>query len=273
MNELIERLIRARERRNLSLIDISYRTNIRLEILSRLENGEIAFQPYPYIKAMLVKYAAEVGEPLADKDFESLHLHNPHPHFFEGSNHPNPEVAETTTEPRLAKLRIGASIVVLIGLATVAIYTFSKTSDSATLIQKVNSKPSSIEQTARANVQNTDTQMPPPTANEVFESRRKPIVEATPPAPRANLALKNDKHSLVIRTKSESCWVSITTDNRAAKEMTIEPTQSIQFNADSLFVITIGKVETTEILLNGKPVALPKRFGAIAGLRLFPSKD
>jgi cytoskeletal protein RodZ len=268
MNELIERLIRARERRSLSLIDISYRTNIRLEILSRLENGDVSFQPFPYIKAMIFKYADVVGEPLSESDFEAFTVREP---LHEVQQDFAVESAETRDEFKPIKMRLVAGAVLFASLAILALYAFTKSSDSPALIHKITSKPIPAEPINRASAQSNEK--PASIASDGFESRRKPVLEHGAPAPQLILRADTVKHSLVIRTKKESCWVSVTADNRTAKEVTLEPAQSIQFNADSLFVITIGKIESAELLLNGKPVALPKRLGAIAGLRLIPPKD
>ena len=70
MQKLIERLTHAREEKNITLKDISYKTNIRLEVLTRIESGDTTFQPEPYIKAILKKYAETIGVKLHQSDFE-----------------------------------------------------------------------------------------------------------------------------------------------------------------------------------------------------------
>ncbi|MCS6989336.1 MAG: helix-turn-helix domain-containing protein [Chloroherpetonaceae bacterium] len=271
MRELIARLARAREEKNIPLQEISYKTNIRLENLSRLESGDVSFQPYPYIKAMIRKYAEAIGEKIDPSELASI---DPEPIVAPAFDaKASDEAAEALRKEMSQKKRLlyasVSGLLVAIMLAF-AIGRLTKPSDESSApkaqpIQATNAPKPSPPVAAPSPEPKASASQPPADA-------RKPVAESAPQQI-AEQPKGEKKHTLIVRSKTDSCWISVASDKNAAKEMLLAPSASATFDADSLFTLTVGKLETAELWLNGKPVALPRRSGMISGFKLTPPKD
>ncbi len=287
MQQLIERLVRAREEKNITLQDISYKTNIRLEILARIESGDTSFLPSPYIRAMLRKYAEIVGVKLHQSDFaeqtESLtsestkqdtSIHQPlSPEAVSDASSSMPVDLETPQPEQSHRKRlIYASIAgMLVVTVLVVWYLFRQTEK----ISQEQVRPVSEQQVATKALnapqpikQSKPSEVPAERGSEIAETQRKPVIEDA-----EHMAKPEKKHTLVVRSKTDTCWISVASDKNTPKEMLLAPSGVAKFNADSLFTLTVGKLETAELWLNGKPVTMPRRSGAISGFKLMPTKD
>ena len=288
MQQLIERLVRAREEKNISLQDISYKTNIRLEILARIESGDTSFQPMPYIKAMLHKYAETVGVKLHQSDFEEQTktltsespiqensivenpIHQPATHEPVSVASPSMPIDLEIPQPEQnhRKRLIYASLVgALIATLLVGWYLVKQTERISQDQARSVSEQQVITKTLDSSVQVGESKMKE-NASATAEIQRKPVIEDAESAPKSE-----KKHTLIVRSKTDTCWISVASDKSTAKEMLLTPSGVAKFNADSLFTLTVGKLETAELWLNGKPVTLPRRSGAISGFKLMPPKD
>jgi cytoskeletal protein RodZ len=281
MQKLIERLTRTREEKNITLQDISYKTNIRLEVLTRIESGDTTFQPEPYIKAILKKYAETIGVKLHQSDFEE---EKPTP---ESLTEPKPTLQPTAREstsiasPAMStdfeipepeqshkKRLIYASLAGALIVTICIIWILFKQSERISQEQvRPVSEQQAITKTLDATLQVRESK-PKEIAPPAPETQRKPVIEDVEPSPKSE-----KKHTLVVRSKTDTCWISVASDKSNAKEMLLTPQAVAKFNADSLFTLTVGKLETAELWLNGKPVTLPRRSGAISGFKLMPPKD
>jgi cytoskeleton protein RodZ len=281
MQKLIERLTRTREEKNITLQDISYKTNIRLEVLTRIESGDTTFQPEPYIKAILKKYAETIGVKLHQSDFEE---EKPTP---ESLTEPKPTLQPTAREstsiasPAMStdfeipepeqshkKRLIYASLAGALIVTICIIWILFKQSERISQEQvRPVSEQQAITKTLDATLQVRESK-PKEIAPPAPETQRKPVIEDVEPSPKSE-----KKHTLVVRSKTDTCWISVASDKSNAKEMLLTPQAVAKFNADSLFTLTVGKLETAELWLNGKPVTLPRRSGAISGFKLTPPKD
>jgi cytoskeletal protein RodZ len=281
MQKLIERLTRTREEKNITLQDISYKTNIRLEVLTRIESGDTTFQPEPYIKAILKKYAETIGVKLHQSDFEE---EKPTP---ESLTEPKPTLQPTAREstsiasPAMStdfeipepeqshkKRLIYASLAGALIVTICIIWILFKQSERISQEQvRPVSEQQAITKTLDATLQVRESK-PKEIAPPAPETQRKPVIEDVEPSPKSE-----KKHTLVVRSKTDTCWISVASDKSNAKEMLLTPQAVAKFNADSLFTLTVGKLETAELWLNGKPVTLPRRSGAISGFKLLPPKD
>ncbi|MFQ3598423.1 MAG: helix-turn-helix domain-containing protein [Chloroherpetonaceae bacterium] len=288
MKNLIARLVRAREEKNITLQDISYKTNIRLEILARIESGDTSFQPMPYIKAMLHKYAETVGMKLHQSDFEECpqtptseipkeeqqepSIHQPvSPEPISVASPSMPMDFEIPQPEQSHKKRlIYASLAgALIATLCVVWYLVKQTERMSQNQARSVSEQQVITKTHDAPSAPVREEIAPKEiASATSEIQRKPVIETTEPA-----AKPEKKHELIVRSKTDTCWISVASDKNSAKEMLLSPSAVAKFNADSLFTLTVGKLETAELWLNGKPVTLPRRSGAISGFKLTPPKD
>lgn len=288
MKEIIARLVRAREEKNITLQDISYKTNIRLEILARIESGDTSFQPMPYIKAILRKYAETVGIKLHQSDFEdhTQTLTNENTKEEPPIQQPaSPEpisVAVPSTplnfeipqpEQSHKKRLIYASLAGALIATLCAVWYLVKQTERISqdqvrsvsdqqVITKALDTPAPVQESEPKQI------APKQIAVTASEIQRKPVIEDAQPA-----AKLEKKHVLVVRSKTDTCWISVASDKNNAKEILLTPSAVATFNADSLFTLTVGKLETTELWLNGKPVTLPRRSGVISGFKLMPPKD
>jgi|GEM_PF-3911462 len=281
MQKLIERLTRTREEKNITLQDISYKTNIRLEVLTRIESGDTTFQPEPYIKAILKKYAETIGVKLHQSDFEE---EKPTP---ESLTEPKPTLQPTAREstsiasPAMStdfeipepeqshkKRLIYASLAGALIVTICIIWILFKQSERISQEQvRPVSEQQAITKTLDATLQVRESK-PKEIAPPAPETQRKPVIEDVDASPKSE-----KKHTLVVRSKTDTCWISVASDKSNAKEMLLTPQAVAKFNADSLFTLTVGKLEAAELWLNGKPVTLPRRSGAISGFKLMPPKD
>ncbi len=293
MEKLIERLVRAREEKNITLQDISYKTNIRLEILARIESGDTSFQPMPYIKAMLHKYAETVGVKLNQSDFEEQtetptseitkeeKVEEKKPIHQPATPEPVSVASYSVASPSMPidleipqpeqshkKRLIYASLVgALIATLLVVWYLVKQTERISQDQARSVSEQQVITKTLDSSVEVGESEMNE-NASATVEIQRKPVIE------NAETSAKSDKkHTLIVRSKTDTCWISVASDKSNAKEMLLTPSAVAKFNADSLFTLTVGKLETAELWLNGKPVTLPRRSGAISGFKLMPPKD
>ncbi len=283
MQKMIERLSRAREEKNITLQDISYKTNIRLEVLTRIESGDTTFQPEPYIKAILKKYAETIGVKLHQSDFEEpiqtptseitkeeqpIH-ETAQPEPITSTPHPLPTDFEIPQPEQSHKKRlIYASLAGALIVTMCIIWILFKQSEriSQEPVRAV-SEQQVITKTLDATVQVRESK-PKEIAPPAPETQRKPVIEDVDASPKPE-----KKHTLVVRSKTDTCWISVASDKSNPKEMLLTPQAVAKFNADSLFTLTVGKLETAELWLNGKPVTLPRRSGAITGFKLMPPKD
>lgn len=281
MQKLIERLTRTREEKNITLQDISYKTNIRLEVLTRIESGDTTFQPEPYIKAILKKYAETIGVKLHQSDFEeekptpeSLTQQEPihQPTANEPISIASPAMStdfeipqpEQSHKKRLIYASLAGALIVTICI----IWILFKQSERISQEQvRPVSEQQAITKTLDATLQVRESK-PKEIAPPAPEMQRKPVIEDAEPSPKSE-----KKHTLVVRSKTDTCWISVASDKSNAKEMLLTPQAVAKFNADSLFTLTVGKLETAELWLNGKPVTLPRRSGSISGFKLMPPKD
>ncbi|MGQ9806435.1 MAG: helix-turn-helix domain-containing protein [Chlorobiales bacterium] len=281
MENLIARLVRARQEKSMTLQDVSYKTNIRLEILTRIESGDTSFQPMPYIKAILRKYAETVGIKLHQSDFEEHTPTNenikeeqpiqqpasPEPISVAVPSMPlNLEIPQP--EQSHKKRLIYASLAgALIATLCVVWYLVKQTERISQDQVRSVSDQQVITKTLDTPAPVQESQ-PKQIAVTASESQRKPVIEDAEPT-----AKLEKKHVLVVRSKTDTCWISVASDKNSAKEILLTPSAVAKFNADSLFTLTVGKLETAELWLNGKPVTLPRRSGAISGFKLMPPKD
>lgn len=284
MHELIARLVRAREEKNITLQEISYKTNIRLENLARLESGDITFQPMPYIRAMIRKYAETIGVKIDPSEFET--------HTDISTSESSKKEALTNSQgtssrrvnvqlPKLEQINprlVYASVVgVLIVILCVIWLAFRKTETvPQEEVRPVSEqKPvTKLHETPVVQEQKLEPKIEPKKTDEnalvVTEVQQKPTQEHIEPV---NQHKPDKKHTLVVRTKADSCWISVASDENNAKEMLLMPSATAEFNADSVFTLTVGRLETAEFWLNGKPVTLPRRSGTLSSFKLMPPKD
>lgn len=271
MKDLIARLVRAREEKNISLQDISHKTNIRLENLARLESGDVEFQPPPYIRAMIRKYAETIGEKIELPPLDPVKPVANAPAESESAFSEKASVPQAETKRKRQVVYASAAALAFVAIAFAA-WLMTKSSESASAPKAQPAQTTSAQKNA---LPPADAPAPEPKASApaIAETQRKPIAETPQPnAPQAN-AKSERKHTLVVRSKTDTCWISVASDKNAAKEMLLAPAASATFDADSLFTLTVGKLETAELWLNGKPVTLPRRSGMISGFKLTPPKD
>ncbi len=280
MQKLIERLTHAREEKNITLKDISYKTNIRLEVLTRIESGDTTFQPEPYIKAILKKYAETIGVKLHRSDFEeeppAESLTEPKPTHQPTTHEPisiaSPSMPtdfeipqpEQSHKKRLIYASLAGALIVTICIIWILFKQSERISQEQ--VRPVSEQQASVK-TLAAPVR-IEENNPKEKTPAVAEIQRMPVIENTESSPKSE-----KKHTLVVRSKTDTCWISVASDKSNAKEMLLTPQAVAKFNADSLFTLTVGKLETAELWLNGKPVTLPRRSGAISGFKLMPPKD
>jgi cytoskeleton protein RodZ len=301
MQKLIERLIRTREEKNTTLQDISYKTNIRLEVLTRIESGDVNFLPAPYIRGILRKYAETIGMKIHQSELDEVlkdtvaaetqqevgvqssqvksNLPSPLPSTHSRSQ---PKQGQKKTQHRQTQKET-ANAIIYMALAAILVFVIGiawtwdlfETSTRSTPQKRTTTGIPSVPTVPYQNKSQeskAQTIAPQNTQQETKLSATQPTSKPTTENA-VTPTNRSRKHTLVVRSKADTCWISVASDTNIAKEMLLTPQAVAEFNADSLFTLTVGKLEATEVWLNGKPVTLPRRSGAISGFKLTPPKD
>jgi transcriptional regulator with XRE-family HTH domain len=143
----------------------------------------------------------------------------------------------------------------------------SSASTSTTSAPAVSAPPTSASTPSGANASAGNASQTSPSGTPSASAKAVTVDSILPP-----VSQKSDKKfALVVRAKFDSCWVGIASDKHSRKEAVIPPSNTMQFDADSTFTVTLGKVESVELWLNGKQLSLPKRTGSVANMKLVPA--
>lgn len=238
-------LRRAREERNVSLVDISAETRISTTFLEAIEDGNFDILPRTYVRAFLREYALCVNlspeEVLAKYD-EARGERAPERATLPGAA--SARTSLTTTAPErviLTAFRRHAGMVV-IGAAAVAlawyIITIGKSSPPAPVAEI-------------------------PFDNVVRESEAilvKPETVASSIAP----VKPEEPDSLRLEmTTSDSVWISIVIDGKKTEEYLFPPNRRKNWVAQERFQITMGNAGGASFKLNGEEIPPLGRRGAV----------
>lgn len=266
----------------LPLAALSAQTRINPEYLAQLEAGNFTFLPPAYVFSMLQRYAKllDIDASLVDRCRAELGLTAETPLVPALDEGEEKKLRRYAVAKRV--LQVGAALA-LSAAGFFAGQTFLS-ADTEVVIHKtaaslpvyapvVRSEPAAVPapvnvvpapETAAGSTSLTPS-APMPKPSGAAGSQLQPVI---PSAKVETRVTGKKKLSLMVRAKTDSCWLQIAPDKTAPKEAYLFPHQTKFFEADSVFSITLGRAQAVDILLNGKPVSLGQHEGPVYNLML-----
>ncbi len=240
-----ERLREAREKKQLSVEDVSRRTKIQSKFLIAIDNDDFASLPSSHYKFFVRDYAravdldsdeilSEVPAPAPVKVFTDPDVEEGatrRPTFIEGANSRRPRYSPVNlANPNTANLAIGGAILLIIALG---IYYFAGGFDSS------DEGRSYTEELATDSSAGSRTEIIPRPGEDEGDTE-----EASTYEPGDSLTLEGRAIDRV--------WYSIVMDGKRSDTETIDSGQVRTWRAAELFKLSLGNAGGLELYLNGK---------------------
>ncbi len=274
-------LLAARTEQAISLAEASCFTKIQPDHLSRIEQGDFSFLPTAYMVPMVCKYAEGLGIPNDRISTYRRVIAAPTKPAAPASDEPADLVrsvhgGSVAARERRTKELYTVSPVGLISALSMTVVAVAVFLGLTLFASRTNEMPAVVVRTetpttARPHSSAPTTAvspapkpaLPPPTVGNVVQ---KPLRDSASATAAANAPQK--RLSLVVKTKAEPCWVNVIADKKNSREAYLPPNQIQTFEADSLFTLTLGRVQAAEVWLNGKTIALPRGSSSVSTIRL-----
>jgi cytoskeletal protein RodZ len=236
-SEIGLKLRAAREAQGMTLGDIATRTRIHLTILQKIEAGEMEGLPaFAFVRGFIrnIMQTLELEDPQLLEELQAL------ADQLNGRTRREEQAAHLERQQTSAMpwLRIGVAAVAVVLILWIAYLVF-RTSDIT--------EPTTLaEQTAPAQ----ETAQPPPAA----------AATATPNTPRAEPPAVTDVRQLLRLTVRglDSTWIRLSVDRAQPVDVLVEPAETLEWEANEEFRLTIGKSDGVAVYLNGEDILLPK---------------
>jgi cytoskeleton protein RodZ len=241
----------AREAAGLSIDEISATTRINRGFLAQMEAGDLKGLPDPaFVRGFLrnIMQAIELTDPELVDDFSratglntkagAASLDPPSPAKFEME-------VEHLPWGRIAVIALLVVLVAWVGY----------------LLYRVSTEPSA----PRPSAQETEPARSPP------GNPGKPGTPATPP-PSGSLPAQEPAAAPAVESRAglrltvrglEDTWIRLTIDKRPPVDIQVGPAESLQWDAEDEFRLTIGKSNGVAVRLNGDDVLLPAERGRL----------
>ncbi|NTW50191.1 MAG: DUF4115 domain-containing protein [Chlorobiales bacterium] len=264
----------ARQEKRVTLEQASQATKIKLEYLQKLEKGDFAFLPAPYVYAMLKEYGkalqidpetlkrcrADLGILTDETLNATIALQESAPK----SGFDNPENKKWGI---IAAAALGVVLLIIL-----IVQLFSGPSESEVIVKKAPETeqpkvaPAPEPPQAQPDSGKSQTSLPvPPTPAVTAAQAVKPIPPTqSTPVLGASTAVPQVK-KILIKTKSDTSWVKVTSlDGAFVRESMVPPNQSRTYETKMGFTVSVGKAESVEIYVDGKLIPLPKNKGRVS---------
>lgn len=253
MSTLGDTLRSAREKRSLTIDDVSARTKVRKPVVDAIENDRLDFLPGPYMKSFVKTYANFLNISKEEID-ELLRQSFNQPAKVNGSE----EIQETTTPTQLTVEQMlernstnGTSHSLDTKPSSVVnklVYSGLSLAIVSLAYYFVVIKPAASEQTLDySSVGTTPLEI---NASQSETPIRGSDVTSTNPIAIANAP--NDSLYLEAHT-TDSVWISMVIDGQRSLQFTMEPNAYYRWSAGNLFKISLGNAGGVRFTLNGKP--------------------
>ena len=244
-----------RESQGLTLQEISARTRINLSFLKKIEDGELEGLPaQAFVRGFVRNFmqALDLDDPQLTADLQKIG------EVSGESSLPSTSTGyydALTSESSLPVARIVVSVVVLLLVVWAAylIYRVATPEPSAPeeVAAETRSDPAPADAPATPLVPLAPDVAPPGTRN----ARRpggKPPTAATAPAAEVRQNLRLTVRGL------EPTWVRLSVDRAAPVEVMVKPAETMEWDANEEFRLTIGKSHGVAVYLNGEEILLPE---------------
>lgn len=255
MNNLGEYLKKEREKKGITLDEVSNFTRIRKTYLQEIEDGNIEMQPPVFIKGFLKSYAEFLG---LDGQ-EILEKYNDIIKEKEGT-------AEAEKgfelEPVVDRRRYLIPALLALSLIT-AIYLLSTSNDSDTTptkLQKVAKVETPQQKTVLANTTTYHTPLAIMTTSQtiifkLITTSATPASPTTKPTVQTVQKTKQAEKQYTLSVKArELTWLMVTVDNNDPVEVLLKEGEGTSWSADSKITVVAGNAGGVDLTFNGKPV-------------------
>lgn len=255
MNDFGGKLRQARERRGVSLRQISANTKISISVLEALERNDVSKLPGGiFSRAFVRSYAIEVGLDPEQTVREFLAR-------FEGEPAPAAASAARVTEEessfdsqqRIAGVLLKLIVISLPLVGLILYYTLrSRPVADASSARAVSQEESPDASSARTG---TPVQPPPGTA---------PVLPEAPPAARPD-AIKLELHP------TGTCWITLIVDGRRVLSRVMQAGEREAYSVRHEAVIEVGDAAAFAFSINGRPGRSLGGAGQVRTARITPS--
>ncbi len=235
METLGTKLKSAREKRKLSLEDVSQKTKIRLHIIKAFEDGNFAILPPVYAKSFIITYSKYLDIPqseINDELDELFKSKTPQPVQIniEKGNTSN-KAKDNLTKYIITKDNKTKIInwlicsILFIGFVLVIYFTFF---DESSINQD------KMDNEVNPELESGDTTVIQANKNSLFEFIEEP-------------------DSVILQAKAnDSAWLKISIDGKRAEQTYLYPKSEKRWSAATYFVLTLGNAGAVEFRRNGQ---------------------
>lgn len=251
--DFFEALKQERERRNITLAEISDATLINLNMLEALERGNVDVLPQAYVRAFIKEYAGAIGldkqETLSQYDRwlstrtaeTSIAAATPTPAAIDVK--PLERWPDRLQQMMPSILHIGAAVVLLL-LVDIVLWTVLEKEPAPQVREK------SFLETARESEEKAAVE---------DSIRGLPVHRRTPPP-----VIKPTDSLTLTAITTDSVWMQIVIDDTLRREYLMFPNTSLSWKArDAFLLAAVGNPTAVTFTLNTRRLSLPIRSGFV----------
>jgi cytoskeletal protein RodZ len=253
-----------REEQKLSIEEVAQETQIRSKVLKAIEEENFDVLPATYMKSFVKKYAIFLQvdqksiEEMVSSAFESLVTNAPKRQMSAPPLHTSKSSSFSVILQSVGdNAKIISAVVVFIALVALLYGIFAIQNSADETLQDGNTLVQSSTGTL-SNKSVNDSAADKTTLLSVLADEEE---DATV------FALAD---SLVLQARATGeIWISIVSDGKKSSQMTMQPSTTQRWTADSSFTITLGDGGAAEFYLNGQPLqAFAKKGTVVRNIRI-----
>jgi cytoskeletal protein RodZ len=247
MATLGQQLKQSREEKGISLQEIAESTHISIRFLQAIEND--AYDVLPggvFNRAFVRKFARRVG---FDEE-QAVNLYQEQ--WQEQGGEPERGYQLGIDEPDFRQssgngLVLSFVALIVIGsLAYAAYQYFTPTGSGGSAVAGLNTMASpSVTPTPSATPEATASPSSSPPGSPTPGATASPTPSPTPEAPAGAMRVQ-------LTAPDEEVWLKIKPDGKEAKQMTLQPGESREFDVSEEVILSIGRVQSLKIAINGR---------------------
>lgn len=231
MEHLFEEYKKIRIEKKITLEQISRKTRISKEYLEKIEQGDLEFLPYPYVKGFIKVYAKYIGIELQELEKKYDELGRMEKKVLkEDEIKKEAEKKESfVVKESLTRLKEKRKVILfsILGICTAVLFYII-----GSFI--INSQKSGIK----------------PLSRETFDE----IIVSLPDTARESIKRREVFKVEIIA--EEETWMRVNSDDTEDKEYILKPGESISIDAYDRVTMRTGKSQGVDILLNGKSLGV-----------------
>jgi len=246
MATLGQQLKQSREEKGISLQEIAESTHISIRFLQAIEND--AYDVLPggvFNRAFVRKFARKVG---FDEE-QAVNLYQEQ--WQEQGGEPERGYQLGIDEPDFKQssgngLLLSFVALIVIGALTYAAYQYFNPPSGGGAVAGLNTTASpSVTPTPSATPQDTASPSSSPPGSPTPGAAASPTPSPTPEAPAGAMRVQ-------LTAPDEEVWLKIKADDKEARQITLQPGESREFEVSEEIILSIGRVQSLKIAINGR---------------------